>query len=219
MQFVHEACLLRWIEEKQLTNRFEPLRCPQCNTRLILTELNRPWLVTIGDAYLDTTSELAPFAGIVGLAGVCWAGLACYGAAAFSTATGISVRQLVQTYNPLVLVAVLPLVPCSLVATRMFSRLSFEITVDTQGVWRLNVRDGATITVIQPDLDDDEANVELEDGQLEELGLEDQEDLQDDWEDVEAGGKCVCKVTVCRLPACLGQCLVPTLLVLTPCYM
>eukprot|EP00730_Choanoeca_flexa_P012455 TRINITY_DN4291_c0_g1_i1.p1 TRINITY_DN4291_c0_g1~~TRINITY_DN4291_c0_g1_i1.p1 ORF type:complete len:323 (+),score=42.71 TRINITY_DN4291_c0_g1_i1:167-1135(+) len=188
MQYVHEACLLRWIAEKEL-DRFEPLRCPQCNTRLIVSEQNRPWLVSIGDIYLETVSELAPFAIVVGLGAVCWSGLACYGALVYSTTTGISIRQLVQRHNPLVLIAVLPILPCVLVVTQVFSRVKLEITVDTHGVWRLNFRNTENLPALgNDDLDDDEGR--LDEAHEEERHDEDGNggdwdgDWEEDWEDM-----------------------------------
>eukprot|EP00045_Choanoeca_perplexa_P013822 m.158405 g.158405 ORF g.158405 m.158405 type:complete len:315 (+) comp16468_c0_seq3:2788-3732(+) len=184
MQYVHEACLLRWAEEKELSARVEPLRCPQCNTRLMIAE-NRSFLVVLGDIYLDAMGELTPVALIGSLGILLWAGLASYGALAYSCTTGISIRQLVQKHDPIVLVAVLPLLPCSLIATRILARVSLEITVDTRGTWRLNVRNSDTLAVEQAGIDDEYAAEHAPGEEPDELGPEDQGDWEDDWEDLD----------------------------------
>ncbi|EDQ92670.1 uncharacterized protein MONBRDRAFT_31043 [Monosiga brevicollis MX1] len=140
LQYVHTDCLLRWIDEKQAScQRRHTVRCPQCKTPFIVSVENRSLFVKIGDAFRDIAAELSPIVSVLST-GLCfWAGLACYGALVYRTTTKRTIASLIARHHPMTLISLLPLIPCSLVATNLAASLSYQVRIDHDGSLRIQV--------------------------------------------------------------------------------
>lgn len=66
-KWVHQACIKRWIDEKQKGNTAAKVACPQCNTEYYILYPRQGLLVIIMDSVDALISKVCPFvaAGIV----------------------------------------------------------------------------------------------------------------------------------------------------------
>lgn len=90
-KWVHQACIQRWIDEKQKGNTAAKVSCPQCNTEYLIFYPKLGPLVIIMDSVDALISRVCPFvaAGIV-VGSIYWTAVT-YGAV---TVMQVSICQL-----------------------------------------------------------------------------------------------------------------------------
>ncbi|KAJ9598959.1 hypothetical protein L9F63_010553 [Diploptera punctata] len=107
-KWVHQACIQRWVDEKQKGNTSTKVACPQCNTEYIIVFPNMGPVILVLDAVDNVIYKACPFvaAGIV-VGSIYWSAVT-YGAV-----------TVMQVTDPLVLLVGLPTIPIMLILGKM----------------------------------------------------------------------------------------------------
>lgn len=110
-KWVHEACLSRWIDEKQLLNPDVPVSCPQCHTEYIIII---PPVCRFGQFLERVESTYDMICVTLLIATVAYFGLLSYGALTLHQMVGHERCMQLLKDNPALLMILLPSVPASL---------------------------------------------------------------------------------------------------------
>lgn len=119
-KWVHQACLQRWVDEKQKVGSVGKVTCPQCQTEYIIVFPNMGILVLILDSVDNFVYKGCPFlaAGIV-VGAIYWCAVT-YGAITVMQVVGQKEGLAVmEQADPLVLLVGLPAIPIALVVGRL----------------------------------------------------------------------------------------------------
>nr|CAI5837328.1 unnamed protein product [Callosobruchus analis] len=119
-KWVHQACLQRWVDEKQKGGNMGKVVCPQCQTEYIIVFPNMGILVLILDTVDSFIYKGCPFlaAGIV-VGAIYWCGVT-YGAITVMQVIGQKEGlAIMEQSDPLVLLIGLPAIPVALVLGKM----------------------------------------------------------------------------------------------------
>ncbi|XP_026684204.1 E3 ubiquitin-protein ligase MARCH5-like [Diaphorina citri] len=129
-KWVHQACLNRWIDEKQKGNAFTQVACPQCNTKYFIVYPYRGLLVSLLDTIDTAVYKLCPFvaAGVV-LGSMYWCAVT-YGAVTVMVVIGReNGLQVMREVDAIVLLLGLPAIPVVLILGKYANILSKYIFV------------------------------------------------------------------------------------------
>ncbi|XP_075216439.1 E3 ubiquitin-protein ligase MARCHF5-like [Lycorma delicatula] len=119
-KWVHQACLQRWVDEKQKGNRTGKVSCPQCNTEYIIILPQMGPLLLILDTVDVAVYKVCPFvaAGIV-VGSIYWTAVT-YGAVTVMQVLGHKDGLTAMEHaDPLVLLIGLPAIPIVLILGKM----------------------------------------------------------------------------------------------------
>jgi E3 ubiquitin-protein ligase MARCH5 len=119
-KWVHQACIQRWIDEKQKGNATMKVSCPQCNTEYYIYYPTQGSLVVIMDSVDTLISRVCPFvaAGIV-VGSIYWTAVT-YGAVTLMQVAGHKEGLAVmERADPLILLVGLPTIPIMLILGKM----------------------------------------------------------------------------------------------------
>jgi len=121
-KWVHQACIQRWIDEKQKGNATAKVSCPQCNTEycIFYPRQGIGSLVVLMDSVDALISKVCPFvaAGIV-VGSIYWTAVT-YGAVTVMQVTGHKEGlSIMEQADPLVLLVGLPTIPVVLILGKM----------------------------------------------------------------------------------------------------
>lgn len=128
-KWVHQACLQRWVDEKQKGGSTGKVLCPQCQTEYIIVFPNMGPVVLILDTVDNVVYKSCPFlaAGIV-VGAVYWTAVT-YGAITVMQVVGHKQGLAVmERADPLILLIGLPAIPVALIVGKM---VKWEDTVLT----------------------------------------------------------------------------------------
>ncbi|XP_035691919.1 E3 ubiquitin-protein ligase MARCHF5-like [Branchiostoma floridae] len=119
-KWVHEACLQRWIDEKQKGNSTTKVRCPQCEAEYIIVFPSCSPLVKILEGVDSWLLSISPYcAGIGFCISVYW----CSWTFGFLTVVQVmglqEGTQTIDKADPLVAMIMLPTIPYMLILARM----------------------------------------------------------------------------------------------------
>lgn len=119
-KWVHQACIQRWVDEKQKGNTLAGVECPQCGYSYIIRLPNAGVLVACLDSGDKLVQKLCPIiAGGVCVGSLYWT-CVTFGAVTFMQAVGHDRGMiLMERVDPLFLLVSLPLVPVGLVIGKM----------------------------------------------------------------------------------------------------
>lgn len=119
-RWVHQMCLQRWVDEKQRGNSTAKVLCPQCNTEYLIIFPKLGPLVYIMDVTDRIISKLCPFiAGGIFIGSVYWTAVT-YGAVTVMQVLGHKEGlSVMERADPLFLLIGLPMVPVSLILSKM----------------------------------------------------------------------------------------------------
>nr|CAD7199550.1 unnamed protein product [Timema douglasi] len=126
-KWVHQACIQRWVDEKQKGNTGGKVSCPQCNTEYIIFSPHMGPVVVVLDAVDNIIYSMCPFvaAGVV-IGSIYWTAVT-YGAVTIMQVCGHKEgMSAMEGADPLVLLIGLPTIPIALVLGKM---LRWEETV------------------------------------------------------------------------------------------
>lgn len=121
-KWVHQACLQRWVDEKQKGNAFKRVNCPQCQTEYIIIFPEMGTFVGILEGIDTIVKRLSPFlaAGVV-VGSLYWTAVT-YGAVTVLQVLGHkNGLEVLERADPLVLLIGLPAIPAGLILGRMIS--------------------------------------------------------------------------------------------------
>ncbi|XP_044753417.1 E3 ubiquitin-protein ligase MARCHF5 [Coccinella septempunctata] len=121
-KWVHQACLQRWVDEKQKGGNVGKVTCPQCQTEYIIVFPNMGTLVLILDTVDSFIYKGCPFlaAGIV-VGAVYWCAVT-YGAITVMQVIGQKEGLIImEQADPLILLIGLPAIPVALVLGKMIN--------------------------------------------------------------------------------------------------
>lgn len=119
-KWVHQACLQRWVDEKQKGGNMQRVACPQCQTEYIIVFPNMGTLVLLLDTVDSFVYKGCPFlaAGIV-VGAIYWCAVT-YGAITVMQVIGQKEGLVImEQADPLVLIIGLPAIPVALVLGKM----------------------------------------------------------------------------------------------------
>ena len=119
-KWVHQACIQRWVDEKQKGNNMAQVECPQCGTEYTIRFPNASFLVSILDQGEVLVQRVCPIvAGGVCVGSLYWT-CVTFGAVTLMQTVGHD-RGLIlmERADPLFLLVSLPLVPVGLVLGKM----------------------------------------------------------------------------------------------------
>eukprot|EP00035_Acanthoeca_spectabilis_P007533 m.137925 g.137925 ORF g.137925 m.137925 type:complete len:276 (-) comp13987_c0_seq4:5384-6211(-) len=121
-RWVHQRCLLRWINDSDVTCGADRKKCPNgCGVRYTIAEGAPSVIVQLGDLVNECVERSLPLISLTAGLTTLWAGLACYSALTIVTVSGhMGVRALART-DPGVAYLTLPLLPLGLIACRAVS--------------------------------------------------------------------------------------------------
>eukprot|EP00128_Syssomonas_multiformis_P018929 Colp12_sorted_trinity150504_noHs@6012 len=126
-QYVHQACIQRWIQEKQGGSMMTRVKCPQCQTPFKIVSSSPGLLLLImdmADNVLDATSN---FTGLVFAAGSVWFSAMLYGGGALCSMMGFEEgKAFMLKQPPMFLMLGLPMIPVALVVPRFLS-VSYDV--------------------------------------------------------------------------------------------
>jgi hypothetical protein len=118
-KWVHEECLLKWIDKKQARNKELSVGCPQCQMSYVVKSAPLGWYVRLVDVLGGYYARSLPFIGLSALAYTGYLSLVAYGAYAVYQVMGVEeARQILfkpWTWRHWI---GLPLIPLGLVASR-----------------------------------------------------------------------------------------------------
>lgn len=120
IRWVHQACLQRWVEEKQKGNSMRRVACPQCQTEYIIVYPAQSLPVLVLERFDTMVRSLSPF-----LAAGILVGSLYWSAVAFGAVTVLQVvgpeegLAALEQADALVLLVGLPAIPVALVLGRM----------------------------------------------------------------------------------------------------
>lgn len=119
-KWVHQACVNRWIDEKQKGNAFVPVVCPQCNTKYCILYPYGGFLVKVLDSVDTAVYKVCPFvaAGVV-LGSMYWCAVT-YGAVTVMVVVGReNGLRVMRQVDAAVLLIGLPVIPLVLILGNM----------------------------------------------------------------------------------------------------
>lgn len=119
-KWVHQACIQRWVDEKQKGNTNVNVECPQCGTAYVIRFPRPTFIVSILDSGDMLIQRMCPIiTGGVCVGSICWT-MVTFGAVTLMQTVGHD-RSLVimERADPLLLLVVLPLVPVGLIIGQM----------------------------------------------------------------------------------------------------
>lgn len=119
-KWVHQACLQRWVDEKQKGNSFKRVNCPQCQTEYIIIFPEMGTFVGILEGIDTIVKRLSPFlaAGVI-VGSLYWTAVT-YGAVTVLQVLGHkNGLEVLERSDPLVLLIGLPAIPAGLIFGRM----------------------------------------------------------------------------------------------------
>ncbi|KAJ8985027.1 hypothetical protein NQ317_016938 [Molorchus minor] len=119
-KWVHQACLQRWVDEKQKGGNMSKVTCPQCQTEYIIVFPNMGIMVLLLDTVDSFIYKGCPFlaAGIV-VGAIYWCAVT-YGAITVMQVIGQKEGlAIMEQADPLVLLIGLPAIPVALVLGKM----------------------------------------------------------------------------------------------------
>ena len=119
-KWVHQACMQRWIDEKQKGNLNINVECPQCNTAYVIQFPHPTFVVSIldsGDLFIQKICPIITGGACVG--SMYWT-ILTFGAVTLMQTVGHD-RALVmmEKADPMVLLVSLPLIPVGLIIGQM----------------------------------------------------------------------------------------------------
>ncbi|XP_013420568.1 E3 ubiquitin-protein ligase MARCH5 [Lingula anatina] len=119
-KWVHQACLQRWIDEKQRGNSTAKVSCPQCNTEYIIIFPKLGSVVYLMDVADRIIYKTCPFlAGGIFVGSVYWTAVT-YGALTVMQVFGHTEGQSkMEQADPLFLLLILPAIPVMLILSKM----------------------------------------------------------------------------------------------------
>lgn len=120
IRWVHQACLQRWVDEKQKGNSMRRVTCPQCQTEYIIVYPSMSYLLELMERFDTMVKCLSPFlaAGIM-VGSLYWTAVT-YGAVTVLQVVGHQEGlDMMENADPLVLLIGLPAIPVGLVMGRM----------------------------------------------------------------------------------------------------
>ncbi|XP_058064431.1 E3 ubiquitin-protein ligase MARCHF5 [Anopheles bellator] len=120
-KWVHQSCLLRWIDEKQKGNPFKNINCPQCQTEYIIILPSMGSFAAFLERLDTFAKRLSPClaAGVIACS-VYWSALT-FGAVTVLQSTGYEKGlSLLGEAEPYALMLCLPTIPVALILGRMF---------------------------------------------------------------------------------------------------
>eukprot|EP01134_Creolimax_fragrantissima_P005564 CFRG5564T1 len=174
-RWVHQGCIQRWIDEKQQGLTYSTVKCPQCK-EMYQIHIPKPNLVWRLYERLDWfNTEISPFMSLGFLTAGLYAACASYGAFAICQMWGLPAgHRLIQRMPPVVFFTVVPLIPFTLIAPRLYSpdALTSILTVSRNTVTGRRLPGGGVEYVEDEDMWEDEAGNE---GEGVEEGSDDQE--------------------------------------------
>lgn len=142
MQFVHEVCLLRWIDElesRATESSFAPFICAQCGKRFAVETPEPSLFFRAGWLCSRACSEITPIMAMFGFCMALWSGLALYGGLVYSTTCLIPLRAMMAYNSPKRLFALLPVIPLTLIGAHTIAQVRLQVTVSRHGVWHIRV--------------------------------------------------------------------------------
>lgn len=119
-KWVHQACIQRWVDEKQKGNSSGKVSCPQCNTEYIIVFPHMGPVIVVLDAMDNAIYKVCPFvaAGIV-VGSIYWTAVT-YGAVTVMQVVGHKEGlSVMEQADPLVLLVGLPTIPIMLILGKM----------------------------------------------------------------------------------------------------
>jgi len=119
-KWVHQACIQRWVDEKQKGNTTLSVECPQCGTAYVIRFPRPTFVVSILDSGDMLIQKLCPIiTGGVCVGSIYWT-MVTFGAVTFMQTVGHD-RSLVimERADPMLLLVSLPLVPVGLIIGQM----------------------------------------------------------------------------------------------------
>lgn len=119
-KWVHQACIQRWVDEKQKGNPSGKVSCPQCNTQYIIVFPHMGPVIVMLDAVDNVIYKVCPFvaAGIV-VGSIYWTAVT-YGAVTVMQVVGHKEGlSVMEQADPLVLLVGLPTIPIMLILGKM----------------------------------------------------------------------------------------------------
>jgi E3 ubiquitin-protein ligase MARCH5 len=119
-KWVHQACIRRWVDEKQEGNPSEKVSCPQCNTQYIIVFPHMGPVIVMLDAVDNVIYIVCRFvhAGIV-IGSIYWTAVT-YGALTVMQVVGHKEGlSVMEQAGPLVLLVGLPTIPIMLILGKM----------------------------------------------------------------------------------------------------
>jgi len=119
-KWVHQACIQRWVDEKQKGNPSTKVSCPQCNTRYIIVFPHMGPVIVMLDAVHSVIYKVCPFvaAGMV-VGSVYWTAVT-HGAITVIQVVGHKEGfSVMEKADPLVLLVGLPRIPITLILGKM----------------------------------------------------------------------------------------------------
>jgi len=119
-KWVHQACIQRWVDEKQKGNLSAQVCCPQCNVAYRIMYPSRGLMVVTLDSLEKLTQRISPimFGGLC-VGSLYWSCIT-FGAVTLMQTVGQEKGQvIIERADPLFLIVSLPLVPVGLVLSRM----------------------------------------------------------------------------------------------------
>ena len=125
-QWVHSRCLRDWLYSDE---RVKP-RCPQCMTNYRIVEKSS-YIISFGRRYISMVEDIAPVATFFMGLGVAWCGLGVYSYYTLSFIGGPDALQYMRSFKPRTLLAILPVFPALLLASRL--QVSFDNNTRTLG--------------------------------------------------------------------------------------
>lgn len=119
-KWVHQACIQRWVDEKQKGNNLADVECPQCATPYVIKFPRSNLLVAILDATDNLVHRCCPvIAGAVCIGSIYWT-CVTFGAVTLMQTVGHDQGLvMMERSDPLFLLVSLPLVPVGLVLGKM----------------------------------------------------------------------------------------------------
>lgn len=120
IRWVHQACLQRWVDEKQKGNSLRRVTCPQCQTEYIIVYPSMSYLLELMERFDTMVKCLSPFlaAGIM-VGSLYWTAVT-YGAVTVLQVVGHQEGlDMMENADPLVLLIGLPAIPVGLVMGRL----------------------------------------------------------------------------------------------------
>jgi E3 ubiquitin-protein ligase MARCH5 len=119
-RWVHQGCLQRWIDEKQRGNSLTKVSCPQCNADYLIVFPRLGPVVYLMDVVDRVIYKLCPFvAGGIFIGSVYWTAVT-YGAVTVMQVLGHKEGlNVMEKADPLFLLIGLPMIPVSLILSKM----------------------------------------------------------------------------------------------------
>lgn len=122
IQWVHQKCLQRWVDEKQRGDISRKVMCPQCKAEYIVVYPAMGTIVSILDSIEEVTHKVCPFvaAGVI-LGSAYWTAIT-YGAVTVMQVVGHKEGlDIMESTDPFILLILLPIIPVTLIGAKMYN--------------------------------------------------------------------------------------------------